>query len=164
MTKRLNALALETENRNSEWRRCESQLVKRAGYNKTVSTKNAITIKKGMEKFGVEKVLQNDKISLPLIIFDNIKENIESLNRFNSFENIKVILCAVLTIIITPIEKRSRENSSNHAISNLLGLNNKSMLMKHVFEKSESLLTTKKLPRGSCTVGMVESSLAPIVR
>jgi hypothetical protein len=34
MTKRSNALALETENRNTEWRRCESQLVKRAGYNK----------------------------------------------------------------------------------------------------------------------------------
>lgn len=100
MTKRLNALALETENRNTEWRRCESELIRRAGYNKMVSTKNATTIKKGMEKFSEEKVVLNDKISLPLLMFDNIKENIELLNNFNSFESIKVILCVILTLII----------------------------------------------------------------
>ena len=129
-----------------------------------MSTKNATTIRKGMEKFAAATVVQSDKISLPLLIFDNLKGNIELLNKFNSFESIKVILCAVLTMIIPPIEKRGKENSSNHAISNLLGLNNKSLLMKHVFENCESLLAIKSLPLGACTVGMIERSLEPIIR
>ena len=127
MTKRLNALALETTNRNIEWKRCESQLIRNAYYNKMIATKNATTIRRVKEKLNGIRPIQNTKIYLPLIIFDNIKENIDLLNKFNSFENIKAILCTILTIIIPPTEKRPEENSSNNAMSNLLGVNNKSL-------------------------------------
>ena len=105
MTKRLNALALETTNRNIEWKRCESQLIKNAGYNKMISTKNKTTIRREKEKLNDIRPIQKTKISLPLIIFDNIKENIDLLNKFNAFENIKAIICTILTITIPPIEK-----------------------------------------------------------
>ena len=164
MTKRLNALALETTNRDIEWKRCESILVRKAGHNKMISTKNATTLRREKEKLNGDKVIQNSKISLPLTIFDNIKENIDFLNKYTAFESIKAILCTVLTITIPPNQKRPKENSSNNAISNLLGVNNKSLLMKHVFEKCELLSKLKSMPHGTCTVGMIENALTPITR
>ena len=156
LTRRLNALALETANRNDEWRRSESQLVRSMGYNKMISTKNATTLKREMEKLKDNNLIQHQKISLPLVMFDNIKENIQFLNKCNSYESIKVILCAILTVLIPSTEKTMKENYSNNAICNLLGLNNKSLPMKHVFAQCESMLELKRLPRVNCTIGMIE--------
>lgn len=134
------------------------------GYNKMISTKNATTLKREKEKLNNENLIKYPKISLPLVIFDNIKENIQLLNKYNSYESIKVILCTLLTVIIPATERRMKENSSNNAICNLLGLNNKSLLMKHVFVQCEALSELKRLPHGTCTIGMIENAIKPIIR
>ena len=108
-----------------------------------ISTKNATTLKREKEKFNNENLIEYPKISLQLIIFDNIKGNIQLLNKYNSYESVKVFLCTLLTILIPATEKRMTENSLNHAICNLLGLNNKSLLMKHVFVQCETLSELK---------------------
>ena len=91
------------------------------GYNKMISTKNATTLKREMEKFKDNNLIQHQKISLPLVMFDNIKENVQFLNKYNSYESIKVILYAILTVLIPSTEKTMKENYSNNAICNLLG-------------------------------------------
>ena len=49
ITKRWNALDLQTSNRNMEWLQSTSQIAKHRGYNKMIATKNSNKLQKEMK-------------------------------------------------------------------------------------------------------------------
>jgi hypothetical protein len=77
ITKRLNALDLEISNRDTEWISLTSKLSKERGYNKMIATKNSNTLKRKMNIMKENNIeITKSKISLPLLIFDCLKESV----------------------------------------------------------------------------------------
>jgi hypothetical protein len=86
ITKRLNALDLETSNRDTEWISLTSKLSKERGYNKMIATKNSNTLERKMNIMKENNIeITKSKISLPLLIFDCLKESVALLNIHKSW-------------------------------------------------------------------------------
>ena len=157
ITKRLNALDLETTNRNMEWLQSTSQIAKHRGYNKMIATKNSNKLQKEMKIIKKNEMeIATSKISLPLLIFDCLKESISLLNVHNNNKKLRSALSILIPLIIPSTSKRTEQNHSNHSIGNLLGFNEKSRIAKHYFERSNEVHKLKLISKEFLTVKMIE--------
>ena len=90
ITKRLNALDLETSNRNVEWLQSTSQIAKHRGYNKMIATKNSHKFQKEMKIVKKNEMeITTLKKLLSLLIFGSLKESIALLNEHNNNKSSK---------------------------------------------------------------------------
>ena len=165
ITKRLNALDLETSNRDTEWNNSVSKITKQQGYNKMIATKNMNMLEREKNKMK-NNVLrtQTSKISLPLLIFDCLKESVTLLNKFKNNKKLRAMLSTFIPLIIPDSSERKEQSHSNHSIGNLLGFNEKSSIAKHYFERSNEIHKLKQISRGELTVKMIEDVLLPLER
>ena len=106
----------------------------------------------------------SSKISLPLLIFDCLKESVSLLNVYNNNKSLRSILSILIPLIIPSSSQRMEQNHSNHSIGNLLGFNEKSKIAKHYFERSEKINRLKLNKREIVTVQMIEDVLIPLER
>ena len=165
ITKRLNALDLEISNRDTEWNVSVSKIVKQNGYNKMVATKNSNMLGREKNKIKMNNIkTSSSKISLPLLIFDCLKESVSLLNVYNNNKSLRSILSILIPLIIPSSSQRMEQNHSNHSIGNLLGFNEKSKIAKHYFERSEKINRLKLNKREIVTVQMIEDVLIPLER
>ena len=165
ITKRLNALDLEISNRDTEWNVSVSKIVKQNGYNKMVATKNSNMLEREKNKIKMNNIkTSSSKISLPLLIFDCLKESVSLLNVYNNNKSLRSILSILIPLIIPSSSQRMEQNHSNHSIGNLLGFNEKSKIAKHYFERSEKINRLKLNKREIVTVQMIEDVLIPLER
>lgn len=165
ITKRLNALDLETTNREKEWCNSISKIAKQNGYNKMVATKNSNMLVR--EKNKIRQDQKNNsfsKISLPLLIFDCLKESISLLNTHKNNKSLRSILSTLIPLLIPSSSKRIEQNHSNHSIGNLLGFNEKSKAAKHYFDRSVEINKLKLIKKENLTVQMIEDILTPLER
>lgn len=138
ITKRLNALDLETSNLDTEWISLTSKLSKECGYNKMIATKNSNTSERKMNIMKENNIeITKSKISLPLLIFDCLKESVALLNIHKNCKSLRSTLSTIIPLIIPSSTKRTEQSHSNHSIGNLLGFNEKSRIAKHYFERSD---------------------------
>ena len=165
ITKRLNALDLETSNREKEWCNSVSKITKQHGYNKMVATKNSNMLEREKNKLKEDQKKNSfAKISLPLLIFDCLKESISLLNTHKNNKSLRTILSTLIPLLIPSSSKRIEQSHSNHSIGNLLGFNEKSKIAKHYFERSEKINKLKLIQKENLTVQMIEDVLTPLER
>ena len=147
---------METSNQKVEWLQSTSQIAKHRGYNKiknTVDTKNSNKLQKEMKIIKKNEMESaTSKISLPLLIFDSLKESIALLNVHNDNKKLRSTLSILIPLIIPSTSKRTEQNHSNHSIGNLLGFNEKSRIAKHYFERSNEVHKVKLINRELLTV------------
>jgi hypothetical protein len=165
MTKRSNALDLETSNRDTEWRKSKSKIAKQHGYNKMVATKNSNMLEKEKNKIKENQTkLSISKISLPLLIFDCLKESVSLLNTHKNNKSLRSILSTLIPLLIPSRLVRTELNHSNHSIGNMLGFNEKSRMAKHYFERSDEIHELKLIKKEDLTAKMIEDVLTSLER
>lgn len=165
ITKRLNALDLETSNRDTEWNKSAAKIAKQHGYNKMVATKNSNMLEREKNKIKKDQeYISLSKISLPLLIFDCLKESVSLLSTNKNNKSLRSILSTLIPLLIPSSSERTEQNHSNHSIGNILGFNEKSRIAKHYFERSDEIHKLKKIDKDNLTAKMIEDVLAPLER
>lgn len=99
--------------------------------------------------------------SVKLAIFKLLRRSVTKLNRLNSTEPIRRILCVVLPLVFRTEEIRKTLVSSKAPIAELLGFNEKSILGKHVFEKSQGLHTA--MQSNAKELNNFEDAVLPVI-
>lgn len=115
ITRRINALDLETSNRDLELNNSKAQIVKQRGYNKTIATKLISTSERESLKIKANKINESqNKISLPLLIFDCLKESILLINIYKTSSSMRSALSKLIPLLIPPSVDRKEIHYSNH--------------------------------------------------
>ena len=156
---------METSNRDTEWNKSKSIIAKQHGYNKMVATKNSNMLGREKNKLKQDqKELSVSKISLPLLIFDCLKESVPLLNKHKNNKSLRSILSTLIPLLIPSRLERTELNHSNHSIGNMLGFNEKSRIAKHYFERSDEIYKLKLMKKEDLTTKMIEDVLTPLER
>ena len=135
----IEAMNLESSSKEKLMNNREIKMSRDRGVIKMISTKHAITMNR--EKSSLAKTKEfydSHKVSLPLLLFDNLLEKIKVIQQFNTHESMRVVLCTVLSLMIPSLQKRVNGNAAKNSICNLLGLSDKSSLTKHIFNRFKS--------------------------
>ena len=129
----IEALNLEASSINSN-------LKKNCGYTKMKLTKGQNRLEKDKLVLCEEKAAVAVS-AVKLAVFQQLHSSITKLNKLNSVESMRRIMCVILPLVI-PAEKMKTDNIASKAtVAKLLGFNEKSILGKHVFDKSVTLFT-----------------------
>ena len=165
LIKRSNALELIATTRDDIWLRSQSTLRKDKGTLKMISSKHTSRVLRDAKNKEEDKLPTDfPKISLPLAIFDCLRENIALINAHSTTKSMRSILSLVVPLVIPSLKERSELSHSKHAICNLLGINDNNILTQHCFKICEKMSALRLLKKGDRSVGMIEDVLIPIER
>jgi hypothetical protein len=118
-----------------------SALRKNFGYAQMKFTKGHIRLEKEKMSLSAQKTVVASS-GIKLAVFEQLRSSIAKLNRLNSIESMRRILCVVLPLVIPVDEMRKGTITSKASIAEILGFNEKSIIGKHVFERSQALHTS----------------------
>jgi hypothetical protein len=99
---------------------------------------------------------------MELAVFEQLRMCIIKLNRLNATESMRRVLSVVLPLVIPMEEMRKGTVGSKASVAELLGFNEKSLLGKHVFDKSQALLSA--LQNNADDIKAFESAVLPVKR
>lgn len=136
-----NRFATTIEALNLEASYMSANLKKTCGYSKMKLTKGQNRLEKDKLVLYEEKAIVANS-AVKLAIFQQLQFSITKLNKLNSTESMRKIMCVILPLVI-PVEKMRNESIASKAtVAKLLGFNEISVLGKHVFEKSNTLFSS----------------------
>jgi hypothetical protein len=146
---------------NLESSSISTRLKKNYGYARMKLTKGTNRLKKEKLQISEQKNTYLNS-TIKLAIFEQLRISITKLNEFNSIESIRIVLCTILPLVIPEDQVRKQNSISKSGIAMALGFNEKSLIGKHVFEKSLELHSA--LNGGTNTVQYIENAVVPITR
>jgi hypothetical protein len=123
---------------------------------------------KGHIRFEKQKFLLSEEKTIAassgvkLAVFEQLRSSITKFNRLSSIESMRRIMCVVLPLVIPIDELRKGTIISKASIAELLGFNEKSVIGKHVFERSQSLHTSVR--NNLNEVNIFEDAVLPVRR
>ena len=132
-----------------------------SGYANMKLTKGLNRLEKEELLLPEQKVVVSSS-SVKLAIFERLRMSVTKLNRLNSTESIRKILWVVLPLVIPTEEIKKTIVSSKASIAELLGFNEKSILGKHVFERSQGLHTA--MQSNANELNNFENAVLPVIR
>jgi hypothetical protein len=138
-----------------------SALRKNFGYAQMKFTKGHIRLEKEKMSLSAQKTVVA-RSGIKLAVFEQLSSSIAKLNRLNSIESMRRILCVVLPLVIPVDEMRKGTIISKASIAEILGFNEKSIIGKHVFERSQTLHTSMK--NNLNEVQIFEDAVLPVKR
>ena len=156
-----NRFASTIEALNLEAISSRAILRKDCGYAKMKLTKGLNRLEKEELLLSEQKVVVSSS-ALKLAVFEQLRMSVTKLNRFNSTESMRRILCVVLPLVIPPEGMRKITAASKASVAELLGFNEKSVLGKHVFEKNQTLHTA--LQSYTNEIKIYEDAVLPVIR
>ena len=156
-----NRFASTIEALNLEVVSSRATLRKDCGYTKMKLTKGLNRLEKEELLLSERKVVVSSS-SIKLAVFEQLRVSIKKLNKFNSTESIRRILCVVLPLVIPTEGMRKTTAASKSSVAELLGFNERSILGKHVFEKSHALHTA--LQSNTNEIKIFEDAVLPVIR
>lgn len=160
-SKAINRFESTIEALNLEAGSTSAALKKNFGYAQMKFTKGHIRLEKEKNSLSVEKTIVASS-AMKLAVFEQLRTSITKLNRLNSIESMRRIMCVVLPLVI-PIEAmRKGAVISKASIAELLGFNEKSIIGKHVFERSQTLHTS--MLNNLNEVNIFEDAVLPVKR
>jgi hypothetical protein len=100
--------------------------------------------------------------TIKLAIFEQLRVSISKINELNSRESMRKVLCTILPLVIPKEEIRKTNSISKSGIAMALGFNDKSLIGKHVFERSFELHNA--IDGGTNVAQYIENAVVPITR
>lgn len=159
--KATNRLVTTIDALNLEAGTSRANLQKNYGYAKMKVTKIQNRLEKEKLELLNEKTLVG-RSSMKLAVFEQLRMCIIKLNRLNATESMRRVLSVVLPLVIPMEEMRKGMMGSKASVAELLGFNEKSLLGKHVFDKSQALLSA--LQNNADDIKAFESAVLPVKR
>jgi hypothetical protein len=142
------------------------KIVHVAGVAKAVLTKslNADRQKEVARTMEEEKDKKSPLDKLKIALFDNLVANVKGINALNQFETMRVAFCVIMSLILLPFSVRTARGVTKKEMNDLFGLNGKSLLLKHCYNKADELERSKLINGGELNLFLLEAAILAIQR
>jgi hypothetical protein len=140
------------------------KIVKTAGVAKAVLIKsvNADKQKEAARTMEEEKDKKSPLDKLKIALFDNLVSNVKAINALNQFETMRVAFCVIISLILLPLSVRTAREVKKKEMNDLFGLNGKSLLLKHCYNKADELERSKLINGGELNLILLEAAILAI--